>query len=71
MDVTELPDGIILMAYREWSEQIYCASFESAEETHIAHFRTWLKSHMARDEREDYEVEMLEMFRRQEREDDN
>ena len=59
--------------YRQWSEEKWCAGFMDPSPDRVRDFRTWLH---ASDFQEsvvsiitDYEFEMLEEFRKQERED--
>jgi len=70
-DTPNMTDRQILQLYSEWSEDAYAAGFISPSEETVRRFREWLKGPRAREDLEDkpledYEVEMLEIFKRQE-----
>ena len=62
-----LSDEHILLAYAEWSEEIFCAGFYGPSERSVHDFRLWHRQRQERP-REDYETEMLVKFHRQEAE---
>ena len=65
-------DDQLLQLYSLWSEECYCAGFLSPDEHSVKEFREWLYGY-SRDKHttrklENYELEFLEEFRRQENE---
>lgn len=70
-EITNLTNNQIVTLYREWSGLRYCAGFVSPSEEAVRSFRKWLRRDYllevkSNKELFDYELQMLEEFRRQE-----
>lgn len=61
-----MDDNTVLLLYRQWCEEIYAAGFIKPDEGHVRAFIEWLGQEWfpRSQEREDYEAEMLAVFRR-------
>ena len=61
-----LSDKTLILLYREWSEECYCAGFMSPHPGHVRKFRRWLKNMSTRlVEYTDYEEEFLAEYKKQ------
>lgn len=61
----KLSDWHLVILYRYWSEETYCAGFIGADEDTVKRFREWLRDESL-DPLCDYELEMINIFKRQE-----
>lgn len=61
-----LPDRMVIALYEYWSEETHRASFLAPSSDVVAQFKDWLGSHFeeGKTPQEDYEVEMLRLFRK-------
>lgn len=60
-----MTDDLLLLLYREWSEEFYAAGFMHPDRESVAEFRQWLGTRTLTP-LEDYELEMLKEYHRQE-----
>ena len=70
MQIDNLPDWVLILAYEAWSEDAYRSGFEYPDAIRVGQFRDWLRRKVAATGLEqttgvDYEHEMLTEFKRQ------
>ena len=67
MKLPDLPDWVVLALYEQWSEDTYRAVFHVPDAEKVAAFREDIARAIAAGQpQEDYEVDMLRLYREQE-----